>query len=125
MRLGKFEFGIVKGFTGKPIWSGFSLSKEECGCTILTLGIFYITKFGGDCLEYLIVSSGGVEKYFKKDPPPMLGLAAQLEKDLYKGDANSAANQEFLKKVSDDYSKKKKKKKKGSKKRQSKKAKRR
>lgn len=73
MKIGKYEFGLVKPFG----WYGFS-KDTSCGCTIYTFGPFFFTMLSSSCNDQDdIVSVEPVGRV------AMLGLAAQLERDLY------------------------------------------
>jgi hypothetical protein len=76
MKIGKYEFGLVKPFG----WYGFSKS-DDCGCVIYTFGCFFLTVLSKQCTEG--ESPDDIVSVEPLARTSLLGIAAQLERDLY------------------------------------------
>lgn len=81
MRIGKYEFGLVKPFG----WYGFQKdTKCLSGCTIYMFGPFFFTILANDCISYPEGETDGcIVKVEPVKETPMMGLAKQLELSMY------------------------------------------
>ena len=51
MKLGRIEFGFVRSSSGCIDTAEISIERSSCGCTIFTIGWFYLTYLRGGCIS--------------------------------------------------------------------------